>query len=114
MNTAKYLNFRYSQNDYILLKVGQTSGGELDLCWGCRKLIWQDYLDAGERMAERARTKREAVTVVPAFAVKRKAEKSGRWYGNGQAGRNQKKEKLTSHNCVSTNISASSTQAGGA
>ncbi len=84
MNTAKYLNFRYSQNDYILLKVGQTSGGELDLCWGCRKLTWQDYLDAGERMAERARTKREAVTVVPMFAMKRKAEKSGRWYGNEQ------------------------------
>ena len=34
MNTAKYLNFRYSQNDYLLLKVGQASGGELDLCWG--------------------------------------------------------------------------------
>ena len=87
MNTAKYLNFRYSQNDYLLLKVGQTSGGELDLCWGCKKLTWQDYLDAGERMAERARAKREAVTAVPVFAVKRKAEKSGRWYGNGQAGR---------------------------
>lgn len=82
MNTVKYLNFRYSQNDYLLLKVGQTSGGELDLCWGCKRLTYKDHLEAQKRMtqvrAERARILREAVTRVPVFATKRKSWKCGR------------------------------------
>lgn len=83
MNAARYLNFAYSQENYILLPVGNTSGGELELYWGCKKLTYKDYLDALERMAqakaERARILHEAVTMVPTFAVKRKREKYGKW-----------------------------------
>lgn len=50
MNTARYLNFK--------------------------KLTYQDHLKAQARMAERTKAKREAVTMVPTFAVKRKTEKS--------------------------------------
>ncbi len=53
MNTARYLNLK--------------------------KLTYQDHLKAQARMTERAKAKREAVTMVPTFAVKRKNEKSERW-----------------------------------
>ncbi len=83
MNTTAYLNFKYQQSDYIFLPVGWTTGKELELCWGARKLTYQDYLKAQEHMAqaeaERARIQREAVTTVPAFALRRKSEKRGRW-----------------------------------
>lgn len=85
MSTARYLKFAYAQDNLLHLPVGNTADGKMKLCWDCKKLTYQDHLKAQARMAERAKAKREAVTMVPTFAVKRKNEKSEkgqkRWMG---------------------------------
>lgn len=56
---------------HLLIKVWETTGGELEVCYQCKPLTWQKYLDAEERMAQYERAKREAATAVPKFAVRK-------------------------------------------
>lgn len=57
--------------EYLLIKVWETTDGELEVCCQCKPLTWQKYLDSKERMAQRERAEREAAMAVPKFAVRK-------------------------------------------